>query len=85
MEWNDRQLIIYFFIGLITLVFMIWDYGTPGYWVNIRLSLMQMLFTIWLTVEILDRLVEQHQFELYGARPCREIKSEKGYKTFLYL
>lgn len=73
MEWNDNRLAIYFFVGLFTLVFMILDYGTPGYWLNIRLSLMQMAFTILLTVEILDRLAEKHQFELYGARPCREI------------
>lgn len=73
MEWNDKRLIIYSYIGLFTIIFIILDYKAPDFWANVRLSVLQMAFTIWLTVEILDRLARDRQFELYGARPCREV------------
>jgi hypothetical protein len=72
MEWGDIRFIIYVSLGFLILVFGLIDYNTPEYWVRARWAIIQAAVSIWLTVEILDKLSRKREFESHGSRACKE-------------
>lgn len=72
MEWGDIRLIIYVFMSFLILIFGFIDHNTPDYWVRARWAIIQAAVSIWLTVEVLDKLARKREFEFYGSRACQE-------------
>lgn len=54
------------------MIFGLIDHDTPDYWIRVRWAIIQAAVSIWLTVEILDKLAREREFNFYGARACQE-------------
>ena len=72
MDWRDIRFIIYVSLGFLILIFGIIDHKTPDYWIRARWAIIQAAVSIWLTVEVIDRLARKREFDLYGYHLCQE-------------